>query len=524
MDLQPIEEITCRAFEQIPDPGSNVLLRFVVGVDTTPRPMTPEEMGTELGDPFATLVLRRGVFPENAEELLTAIDQATPDGDSLRTERSFMLGEDSQLAVQTGDHLGSTNRSIRFLVARGGASHGPELIISASHPRQGLVEVMAWDLDHQGFNFYRTLRGVGSWVWAGNSRHALDPATRGKGPFESHPSGNLVMKELKFPWVHWDSFKAHISPDVFNEDDIRRQHQWFLNRSGAETCETAVVMPSIVRWTTVRFEQRSAGSGTLDALRLIEHIVTCPTVNLASSGTESAAAKLGSAVDLPPGFLVDVDGFRAVGLDLPPPVSVPPAVYLSSLDRFGFRLTDGSFSQPGDTHFAFVVPERAFEDTEVLRQAVSRGVISQRLAACLLMVDFFNPVFSRRRAQLLNHVPSAPEADAGDLSETIAQSIIAASDQAGDGSPERDFAQRWGLGDAGWKDAFNAELSAYYEAIQGGIGSQEAFNDYVRLAESRRNDFRELPLFEFSLLLPETNLPRERLVMTSQGGIEESEA
>jgi hypothetical protein len=520
--LQPIEDVTCRAFEQIRDADSGVLLRFVVGEDTAPRPMTPEEMATELGDPFATLVLRRGVFPETADELLATIDQETTEGDSLRHERSFMLGEDSQLAVQTDD-IESTNRSIRFLVARGDAAHGPELIISASHPRQGLVEIMAWDTAHDGFNFYRTVREAsGSWVWAGNSRHALQPPTRGRGPFESHPSGNLIMKELKFPWVHWDSFKAHISPEVFDEQDIRRQHPWFLNKSGAETCETAVVMPSIVRWTNVQFEQLAGGSATLAPVQLIEHIVTCPTVNLASSGTESAAGKLGSAIDLPPGFLVDVDGLSVVGLQPPPPVSVPPAIYLSSLEEFGFKLTVDTFSQPGDTHFAFIVPERAFEDTEVLRQAVSRGVISPRLAACLLMVDFPNPVFSRSRAQLLDHVPSVPEADGGDLSETIAQSLIAASGPTEEGSPERDFAQRWSVGDDGWKDAFDSELSGYYGAIQARTGTQEGFNDYVRLSESRRNDFRELPLFEFPPLFPETNLPREHLVMTSEGIVEEA--
>jgi hypothetical protein len=38
------------------------------------------------------------------------------------------------------------------------------------------------------------------WMFAGNSRDALQPQSRGKGPFESHRSGALLTKELKEPW------------------------------------------------------------------------------------------------------------------------------------------------------------------------------------------------------------------------------------------------------------------------------------------------------------------------------------
>lgn len=514
-----ISDQTCRVFGRLEGGQPGRLLRFIVGEDASPRPMSPQDVLAELGDPLATLLLAKGIFPTTADELLDRIDGVTPEGHTLRTERSFMLGEDSQLGLQAGE-IDSTNRSIRFLVARGAEAHGPELIISASHPREGLVEVMAWDTTHEGFNYYRTLREAGEWVWAGNSRHTLQPPTRGKGPFESHPSGNLIMKELKFPWLHWDSFKVHISPEVFPPGDVRRDHRWFRAVTGAEVCETAVVMPSIVRWTNARFEQISNGSAQLDPVRLIEHVVTCPTLNLITSSTESAAARLGSPVDLPPSFFVDVDALTELRLPVPPPIAVRSELYTSSLETFAFRLTDGGFSQPGDTHFAFVVPERAFEDTELLRQAVARGFITRRLAATLLMVDFCNPVFSAKRAQLLKHVPSAP--DGGDLSETIAQSIIAASEQTAEGSPERDFARRWSLGDPGWESAFSDDLNSYYTAIQSRVTAQEGFDEYVRLAECRRNAFRQLPLFEFSLLFPETNLPPERLEMTPDGTVVEA--
>lgn len=522
MALQEISDVSCRAFEEIQGPGADALVRFIVGEDTAPRPMTPEEMSQELGDPFATLVLATGNFPVTADEVLLAIDRATPEGDSLRFEQSFVVGEDSQLGIQSGE-IDSTNRSIRFLVARGSAPHGPELVISASHPGGGLVELMAWDVTHGGFNYYRTLGGAGGWVWAGNSRHALTPPTKGKGPFESHPSGNLIMKELKLPWVHWHSFEAQISDEVFEAGDARREHRWFTGRDGADICEEGVVKPSIRRWTHVRLESILAGTQPLGRPRLIEHIAMSPTINLASSGTESAAAKLGANVDLPPSFFVDIEGLQAVGLPPPPPFSIPSDIYLASLETFGFRLTDGDFTQRGDTHFAFVVPERAFEDNEVLRQAIERGILSRRFVAAILMVDFPNPVFSSRRAQLVSHVQDVSEIGSRDISEDVAASIVAASEQSPSDSPERDFAQRWALGDDAWEGAFAGELSDYYAAIQSQLVSQDGFNEIVRLAESRRNAVREMPIGnEFRLLFPETNLESENLVMKTDASVAEA--
>lgn len=519
-----IADETCRAFDDIPGPGPGPLLRFIVGEDLTPREMTSEDIASELGDPFATLLLLKGNFPTNADDLLAAMDAATSEGDPLRSQMSFVLGEVSQLPVGPGG-VDPTTFGMRFLVTRGSANHGPDVIISASDPMQGLVELMAWDQTHLGFNFYRTLRGAGGWVWAGNSRHALSTPTKGKGPFESHPSGSLLMKELKLPWVHWHSFKVHILENAFPQGDIRRTHRWFTEKKGAETCETAVVMPSIERWIAAHLDLSIAANGQMqDPARLVGHVVTSPTVNLASSSTESAAASLGTTIDLPPGFFVDVDALAAVGLPGPPPFAVPGDVYTSSLERFDFVITDGAFTQTGDTHFAFVVPERAFEDNEALRQSIARNLISKRLAAALLMVDFPNPVFSARRASLLKHAPATASmvGDVSSLSEDMANNILAASDSSAPGSPEREFAESWNVGDPAWLSAFGAELGKYYEAIQQQLQGQAGFNDYVRLAESRRNRVRDMPIFESRFLFPETNIPKTELSMRPDAIVTES--
>jgi hypothetical protein len=88
---------------------------------------------------------------------------------------------------------------------------------------------MAWDHAKGGFNFYRTfVKTDTAWVFAGNSRNALTAATRARAPFESHRSGNVLMKELRAPWIHWHSIDAPVDNDVYAPDDPLRTHPWFL--------------------------------------------------------------------------------------------------------------------------------------------------------------------------------------------------------------------------------------------------------------------------------------------------------
>ncbi len=516
-------DTTCSVFASISDTEPATLVRFVVGQSRTPTVVPQDEIAQGFGDPFAQLLLAQGRFPGSAEELLALLDEAVGPDDVLarRSQQSFVLGEGSQLPVSDDGDIGSTNRGMRFLVARGSGPQGPDVIISASHPSRGLVEVMAWDAERSGFNFYRNVDGGDSWVFAGNSADALPMRTKGKGPFESHPSGNLLMKELKFPWVHWHSVAVNIFESAFSRDDERRSHPWFVKRRGAEICETAVVMPSIRRWTRARLEAAITDDGTVgDPRRILEQVLTTPTVNLVSSRRESATLDDGN-VDLPPTFFVDSDNLGLVGLPEPPPFIAGQTTYATVVDRFEFTLRDGEgFERPGDTHFAFVVPERAFEDTELLRQALERGVLTARLAAALLMVDFPNPVFSPRRAALLRHVPDeATTTDGGAAFEAaMAAKIREAAASAPDGSPEREFVALWDAGDD-WRSAFAARLEAYYTSVAARLATLDGVMDITRLAESRRNKVRRMPIFETRLLFAETNIDEEDLVMTANASV-----
>lgn len=277
------------------------------------------------------------------------------------------------------------------------------------------------------------------------------------------------------------------------------------------------------RWTTASLGALVAGQSDETPRRVIEQLLTTLTVNLASSNTSSAADSTGSAdrVDLPDTFFVDSAALSGVlGLASPARPFVSAALYAKSLQTFSVHLTDDNqFDRPGDTHFAFLVPERAFEDTETLRQAIELGIVSERLAACLLIVDFANPVFSESRAQLLQHVPDTPFDSQTDLSQEVADAIRASAAAQEPGSPEHEFSQRWDAGED-FKAPFNALLQAYYDAFSERLTSEDGFNSYLELAESRRDRVKAMPIAESPMLFSRWDIQARERRMRTDGTVE----
>jgi len=533
-----VTDTTCQAFRLL-SPASlqdGRIHRFVVGEDVRVRVLETEEASRELGDRFATALLLRSEFPRTAGEALEALQREAPE---LGEPLFFLLGEGSQIPMSAA--TAGVRRRLRFLVAYGVGPEGADVLISAFHPEVGDVELMAWDHRSGGFNYYQTVGESSAWVFGGNSRHALSEPTQGKGPFESHLSGNVVMKELRFPWLHWHSFKANILPSVLPEDPPLVGHPWVSagKPDGADVCETAVAMPSIRRWTRARFDRFLADGGTIDAPgRLLLQVLGTPSVNIVSGPQQTPALAPGDDVILPSAFFVDLEALAIVSslprpedggppplqprLPAPPVFTVPFEIYRQNLIDFRVRLDDGDgFVRPGDTFFPFAVPETAFEDLAVLEEAIRRGLLTRELAACLLMTDFPNPVFSLRRAALLAHVPvAATLADgASTFSDEMGDAIAAAAPASPVGSPEREFADRWSRRDD--LASFGAELLAYYDAVTARLSTQAGFDDYVRLAEARRDRVRLMPIFESPLLFARTNVPKRAREMRADGSVVE---
>ena len=506
--VEVIADESCAALDRVRQPlHPTTVHRFVVGIDDGPVELAGDEAAALLGDPLATLLLLRGRFPRTGGELVAELKRAADERDPLQRVTTFVVGEGSQIPFS--DATAGVDRGLRFLAACGVVGR-PDVIISTPGPDDRLVEAMAWDRVLGGFNFYRTV--AGAWVFAGNSRAAFEQVTAGKGPFESHVNGNVLMKELRKPWIHWHSPDAGIFATAFAPGDGRRAHAWFTDAEGADVFEKAVAKPAIRRWTKARFEARAEPPA-----RVLAQIVQTRTVNLVTSHIESRrAVSSGEDVDLPQTFFVDSEGLvEVLGLAAPPPLSMAAAHYARTLETFDFALRADGFEQPGDTHFAFMVPERAFEDRAALESAIESGLVTPRLAACLLMVDFANPIFSARRGSLLAHAPQVPDAQ---FAQATADAILLAAAATAPASPEREFAELWAAEDD-WPARADARLAEYYDAITVHLATQEGADDYTRLADSRRARIRAMPVFENPLLFAETNIAPAQLEMRPDGTV-----
>lgn len=516
--MEASQEMTCPRLRNVPG-SADSLVRFVVG-----RPEDPQQLDTaaiaELGDPLARQLFAKGEFPKTAEEVTNALDASLPEGDPLRAQMTFVVGERSQLPAGI---TAAARPGIRaFLVTRGNGREGPDLILSAiGAPSNEFVEVLAWDETSGGFNYYTTDPDA-PWVFAGNSADALSEDTANLGPFESHPSGNPIMKELRRPWVHWESIDESVSERGVPADVA--SHPWFEDKRGAEDLEIQAMIPAIERWNRVRLERAVEGGEVRGLRTLMRSFLGTPTVNLVSSLSESDdVIDAGEDFQIPASFLANVHCLQGV-IRLPQPADsqlrISGRAYREVLaDNEVTLREDGTplVDPPRDTHFVFLVPEPAFEDTDIVRKVVEAGLLSKQVAACLLMVDFPNPAFSKRREALLEHIPDSALSDA--LSDTIANAITQAPQASEEGTPEREFAELLAVG-VDFEAEFSKLLTDYYAAASAGLSQTDRLGEFVRLAESRREHARSMFIVESELVFakPAVSVP-PGLRMTRDGSI-----
>ena len=501
--------------------AEGVVTRFFLGADERAVELEAAYLSTHVNDPFARIVLMAGKRPKTLLDLLAALD-AAPGDDRLPEQRLYRVADGGQIPWSAA--TAALDRHLRLAITRH-RNEDAEVLISTAAPFDSasiFLQVFAWDPVAGAYNFYERRRGI--WCWTGSSWEALSAPTRGEGPFDSHVNGNPVMKELKLPWMHWDSQAAPLLDDCLAPNDpLRTDPLYKSNNRGGEDLER-LVRSGIGRWTDSRFARFGKEAGLEKAEDFLRHVLTTTTVNIVSSSDASAALSAGDRLRLPTTFFVNADSLIE-DLRLPAVLrrlSVDAAFYLDALSRYRVRLQDGAFSLEQDSQFAFAVPESALEDRAVVAQLLRRGYLSRKLGAAMLMVDFAMPIFSERREALLRYVPEKIGAHApDDLDTTFVAAVQASSQAAMSDSAEAEFLALWATpGD--WEKTFSLKLEAFWQALQTSLSSQDGFDGIFRLAEYRRRQFRRRPLAEFGLTLPVAtalDLP-PRMRMTDQATIE----
>ena len=477
------------------------VVRFFLGSDDAPVLLSSADIPRHINDDFARIVLAPGHRPETLVEVLALLN-ATTGQDSVPGQRIYRAADGGQ--IPWSQSTAALDRHLRIVITRHRGEEA-ELFISTAPPFDSKViflQIFAWDPVSRSYNFYERRRAV--WSWAGSSWQALEAPTRGRGPFDSHVNGGPVMKELKLPWMHWHSQSSQIRDEIFAPGDPTPQDSIYNNPDlkGGDDLEL-IVRAGTARWTKSRFDARTEAGQLTRAREFLRQLLTTTTVNLSCSPQPSATLTDDATLRLPTTFFLNADCL-VDELGLPVSLSrakVTAAFYRACLATYKVRLQDGATVLERDTYFAFPIPEFAFEDQMVLRELLSRGAISRRLALCLLLVDFPNPVFSEKRAALLQYVPDTIALDGGaDLDARFSASVRASQNAAAAGA-EAAFLELWDTpGD--WEAVLAARVERYWATVQAQLASSGGFDAYFRLAELRRRQFRERPLAEFGLTLP----------------------
>ena len=474
-----------------------VLLAAVVRVNDPPTPMTQAEI-TALGDPFTREILLRGGYPLTLSALVEAIETISSGGVAFPIRKMFLVAEGGQFRLSNPSF--ELNARLVFTWQKSDSTP-PDFLLSTvavANSEASLLQLIAWSDVDGAFHFFERKHGV--WGWAGNSFHALRAPSRGQGPFDSHINGGLVMKELKFPWAHWHSQSSSIPKEAFPPDSEFLTNPLFAGVNNAEVLEN-IVKNGVTRWTKSRLSAESSGGGLKNALAYFHQIVTPTSANLTSTSLEFGRVR-GNTLKLPSSFFVDTDGLE-LGVSRIDPFSdaIPGARIEVDGDLYSDAVLDlqmmvpsedGTASVEGDTHFCFLVPERAFEDVEVAKQLLESGIISPRFLLSLLMVDFQNPVRSDRRAELVKYCPV--DLNEGESLESL---FISSIEQVNaiQGSAEAEFLSYWH--EANLLERIHDDLSGFFFGIQDFVSSAGGVTLLVKFAEFRKCLFRKRLLNEF---------------------------
>lgn len=518
---------------------ANTLYQFIMGIDEAPKVMSEDSKRKNLQDLFPKLLDK--TFPLTLIELIDQARRIFPATLGVDAEKALVnSSKPTNIRVYRVAEAGMVpssvqpqpDRTYRIAVAIFAQAKGdPDIFVSTGSfidDKKQFLQLISWDEQNKWFNFYARLDG--SWAWVGNSKHALEPKTRGQSPFCGHVNGSPIMKELRIPWNGWRSSMAQFDDSILPPDSpLITKYPFLTDRSEEDIADglEKLVRAGISRWNNGRIDKSVTGNTLNDVPYIMRQLLSTTTINLNSSQNTSDN-RHSDPIHLPITLFLNTDVFSFLGFEGPfDSVSVDRKRYQAMVEKYGCALNDGAgFKQVGDTFFAFLVPEPTAEDFSLLKILINKKMITPRFAACIYMVDFCNPVYSKQREALLQYAPASVISDKEDFATTLEKafvSTITSSTKSFEkGTPEFVFLENWAIvQEEGWEDKFNKTVMDYWKKATTRANTDEGFDQLFQLAESRRWQFKKTPLFEFPLTFAITNMPESMfpLVMQQDGTV-----
>ena len=368
---------------------------------------SPENLATPAPqDPVARVLAAQRTCPKNAIEFVKALEQLgarmeptvvnfvgfhNPDPGAffIFETVSTTAASPSTFKIDRGDllfgHFATANNSGQLVSNQEGLT----------------IELIAWDPDKQFYNFYELVDG--SWFYRGDSKSILDDVQllhRQRNASEQvfgtglrcsgcHVNGGLLQKELTPP--HNDWFVKNralpmgaLRPDAFVKGKLAN----------------AVDAGELSKLVSAGAQRLAASPGYRKVLaaRSMQELLRplfCPMeVNIESDPEAFDDHK--PTLQVPSSFFVD--SRLAAG-----PISIKREHYDAALQRVHSRLPKNAGRTDAD--HAWLTPVKAQSDMAAVDSLVEQGVVDNEFVAAVLAVDFTNPVFSKRRCDLLKLVP-----------------------------------------------------------------------------------------------------------------------
>jgi Putative peptidoglycan binding domain len=319
------------------------------------------------------------------------------------------------------------------------------------------IEAMGWDESSGSFNYYkldkRQDEPAATWKFRGNSKDAdlLSAASRQGTCMQCHINGAPVMKELDLPWNNWESFSAptpYLRAGNGSWPIVNAANSPLKNLKGAQILESPI-MSAITRANGRRIDslKSSDGKTIVDAKRLLKPLFVTTEFNLISSDTVSAlhpfspsTGRSSSDVSVPGSFFINQKILNNLNIQTDFSVATVKGQDYDHLIRQTKTTLNGK--QPGDTHFAWSVPEASFLDTDWVRQLDEKAIVPRAFSIAALAIDMETPILSADRAKLWSDKILPAQfaiGDNGNLIPQVVKNLTALNPAAG--TPEAKFLQ-----------------------------------------------------------------------------------
>lgn len=264
-----------------------------------------------------------------------------------------------------------------------------------------IIELMAFDFNKKVYNFYELIGGEvnPTWIYRGDSYDAIKdnenlkinkrPKTKSKMRCSAcHNDGGPIMKELDHPYSDWWTEKNLIKfGDADPSDNLRKYMNSFLDAS---------IFSANIKMG-IDLLEKNINKKSLSIKEKLRPLFCTTQINLKSDVLMVHSTELT--------MVLSTEVFINPILVKPFKLFLNKNQYLSSLIRFKSTFPE---TKNIDSQYGFHAPVKGFSNIKKVNQLITDGFIYEEFAIDVLSIDRTNPLFSKKRCELLKLIPEKP--------------------------------------------------------------------------------------------------------------------